>query len=109
MMDSFTAGLLVGMAKDGLGTDLYKQIVNDRKTVPATSLEWFEANVGKRVKIKHTSYHGIVHKFNSSECGLYSGDRYPIYVKLDSTCVFEGESLEGKVYEYAIDQLEIVE
>lgn len=72
------------------------------------AVRWFNDHQGKEVNIKYTGYVGVVHALNESAAGIYNGGRYPIYVKLEAPSQHQGKSMAGKVFEYAIDQLEVL-
>jgi hypothetical protein len=66
---------------------------------------WFAANKGKKVKIRGTNHIGVVSRLNQSTHGMYNGLRYPIYVEI----LESRNGVTGSIFEYGIDQLEIME
>lgn len=67
---------------------------------------------GQSVKIKWTSYRGTITGFNTRTMGMYSGDRFPIIVKIEE--VRNGDTVDpnhdaiGSIFEYSLDQVEAV-
>ena len=107
MMDSFTAKVLLeATAKSGDDrvADLYKEINNKVDGGPTKEArDFFEQHQGKPCKIKHTSREGIVYRLNEATRGFYPGSRYPIKVQITN-----GEAA-GAIFEYDLEQIEIVE
>lgn len=63
-------------------------------------------NVDDSVAIKHTGYTGIVTGYNERLGGLYTGARYPLFVKIVSSKNETYKIAIGKVFEYSLDQVE---
>lgn len=107
-MDNFTASVLLSAAMNGEANndelaDLYKMVKGDDCPPTHDQVDWFVNNEGKIVSVNNTNHVGVVHKLNKSRSGLYPGGRFPIYVKMT------GGNNIGEVFEYAIEQLTIVE
>lgn len=67
---------------------------------------WFNDHIGRYVKIAGTSYVGRVIALNESRAGIYSGSRYPIKVRIEKANV---DGSIGKVFEYGIEQLAVID
>lgn len=106
-IDGFTAGLMLGAIKRGGGdeiADLYKSLNSNKDGGPTPEARaFFEEHKGKNCKIKHTTHEATIHELNEATSGFYPGSRAPIFVKITSA-----ESI-GSVFEYDLDQIEIVE
>lgn len=107
-IDAFTAATLVAAASQGGDKegvyDLYKEMKDKNDGGPtAEAIAFFKENEGKRCKVTGTSHEGIVHRLNNATAGFYPGSRCPIYVKITN-----GQSA-GMVFEYGLDQVEVVE
>ena len=106
-IDSVSAGLLLGVAMSGgadTAHDLYKQMKDKNDGGPSDAARaFFEANKGKKCKVKWTSHEAIIHALNEATAGFYPGSRYPIKVKITN-----GESA-GTIFEYDHEQIEVVE
>ena len=61
--------------------------------------------IGDEVTIKFTSYTGEVVGFNERLGGIYSGARYPVFVKITKTGP-EFERALNQTFEYGTEQLE---
>lgn len=62
-------------------------------------------SVGQKVKILHTSYAGIVTGFNTSDFGIYTGDRFPVHVKITEIQSDRKDAL-GSIFEYGLLQIQ---
>lgn len=58
------------------------------------------------VVVKHTSYTGVITGFNNRLGGLYTGARYPLFVKITSTTNEKRQDAVGCTFEYMLDQIE---
>ena len=58
------------------------------------------------VVIKDTSFTGVVVGFNNHLGGLYTGARYPLFVKITSTTNEKRQNAVGCTFEYMLDQIE---
>jgi hypothetical protein len=65
--------------------------------------------VGTPVKVLWTQYTGVVYGHNERLGGFYPGVRYPIYVRITATGNPKFEEAVGKVYEYGMDQMEVIQ
>lgn len=65
--------------------------------------------VGTPVKVLWTSYTGVVHGHNERLGGFYPGVRYPVYVRITSTEDPKFAEAVGRVFEYGLDQMEVVQ
>jgi hypothetical protein len=72
--------------------------------VTPDQIKWFLTNKGKQVKVNGTDHVGIVFRLNESTHGMYNGLRYPIYVEITKS----SNGSTGAIFEYSIDQLEII-
>lgn len=101
-IDSFTAQAILECAKkdtDG-AADLYKAICSTYEGgATKEQADWVNNNLGKKVKIKHTSFEGVIESLNESTHGFYNGGRYPAMVR----------RTDGEVFEYGIDWLILTE
>lgn len=68
--------------------------------------KWFNDHNGRYVKITGTSYVGRVIALNESRGGIYSGSRYPIKVRIEQA---NTENAIGKVFEYSVEQLVVLD
>lgn len=66
---------------------------------------WFNDHINRKVKIIGTSYEGLVLSLNDTRGGIYSGNRYPINVRITKA----NNSAVGKVFEYSIEQLVVID
>ncbi len=103
-MDGFTAAALLSAVEKGMDNDkvadLYKMFKGEESNGPSQEArDWITKNKGKRVKSSSGNV-GVVERLNDSTCGVYNGERYPIYVRHDE---------DGKIYEYGLDELEVLE
>lgn len=67
---------------------------------------WFNDHISRCVKITGTTYVGRVIALNESRGGIYSGSRYPIKVRIEQAT---NEQAVGKVFEYGIEQLVVID
>ena len=107
-MDGFTAGILLGAAKNGANSDevaeIYKSLKSNEDDGPsAEAIAFVEANKGKPCKVAYTSHIGVIHGLNTARSGFYPGSRFPVYVKISN-----GEAA-GRVLEYDLEQVVLVE
>lgn len=58
------------------------------------------------VVIKHTSFTGVVAGFNNRLGGLYTGARYPLFIKITATTNERSQGSVGCTFEYMLDQVE---
>lgn len=61
--------------------------------------------VGDIVRVKDTSYIGVIHRFNTSLGGFYPGVRYPIFVKITKSEDPKWATVAGSVFEYELNQV----
>lgn len=101
------ASILSGKSSQ-VSADLYAAFVGSAGQPSYEAEEWFNTNKGRTVTVKGTNYSGTVDSLNTERQGLYSGCRYPINVRLDATSFHMDKCMEGVVFEYSIDQLELV-
>ncbi len=113
-MDAFTAELLLSAVSNTADEnqrneilDLSKQLQGEGPAPDAAA--FFETHQGKLCRVKHTCYTGIVHKLNTSTGGFYPGKLYPIYVKITHSSESEFERAVGSVFEYALNQIELID
>jgi hypothetical protein len=61
------------------------------------------------VKVKYTSYKGVVTGYNMTLGGFYPGERYPVYVKILDDGELGGglHKVVGETFEYSCECLEI--
>lgn len=108
-MDAFSAQTLLQAVANGGDNDriadLYKGLKSNNDGGPSQKdIDFFNVNKGKRVKVKYTSYEGILHSLNMSTSGFYPGSRYPFYVQITS----EGKAKDC-IFEYDAEQVEVIE
>lgn len=102
-MDGFTAQVLLSAALNGSSADrvadLYKDLSKGGGATPEVEAQ-VRAMIGKRCRVKHTPYVGVVQAFNESRGGMYGGDRFPVIVAVDKCS-------DGKphVFEYGLEQV----
>ena len=111
-MDGFSAGLLLSAAAGGMDTervvDLAKEMNKDFGGPSAEAVAFFETNKGKKCSIKGTGYTGEIVGLNKSTSGFYPGSSCPIYVKILSADDEKFQCAVGSVFEYALEQVELV-
>lgn len=108
-MDTFTAQTLLQTVANGGDNDqladLYKGLQSKSDGGPSQKdIDFFNEHKGKKVKVKYTSYEGILHSLNTSTSGFYPGSRYPFYVQITS----EGKAKDS-IFEYDAEQVEVIE
>lgn len=105
-MDGFTVELMLTAIKNGASEEsvieIYKSLTSQCGTGPSEDIkELVTSMIGTKVRIKGTSYTGVVDSLNNTRHGIYNGGRFPFNVKID-----EGNgSASGKVFEYSVDQV----
>lgn len=111
-MDKFTSSTLLGMlsvSKDNDPVaDLYKDIKRNSSAIGISHVlyTYITENIGRECYVHHAGYKAVIHSANTSTSGFYTGDRYPIYIKIvennggnpQLNCV-------GAVFEYSPDEI----
>lgn len=112
-MDGFTAKTLLEAAMSSKTVDdqnqvadLFKELNKDTKKLDPEVEKLVVSWIGKSCKIKFTGHQGIVLAANTSTGGFYPGHRFPVIVEITESTMKEAK---GQVFEYGLDQVEIVE
>ena len=85
--------------------DIFKEMRDKAKALDPRLVEAADKLKDRRVGINNTDYTGTVIGANTSVGGFYSGDRYPVLVKIDKT----NQGNEGVVFEYGFGDFHLID
>lgn len=106
-MDAATASILLGCIAQNPTEDNVSKIHNLSKSLtgkgPSEEARKFvQDNMGKKCKIKYTGHGGVIESLNECDRGFYTGDRYPVNVRITESSMAEAI---GNLFEYDLDQI----